>query len=351
VIGARPNFIKAAPAILALRSYDNLEQVIVHTGQHYDRNMSDVFFEQLGMPQPDINLEVGSGSHAAMTAEVMIRFEEVVERQQPNLVMVYGDVNSTLAATLVAAKLGIKVSHVEAGLRSRDRRMPEELNRLVTDQLADYLFTPSADADENLLREGISSDKIYFVGNLMIDTLARLLDYARDYGIPDVRPPYALVTLHRPSNVDDSEALKEICLALRELSDKIQIIFPIHPRTRARLDAAGFEIDNRGMRLTEPLGYLEFLALQRDATLVITDSGGIQEETTFLGVPCLTLRENTERPVTVELGTNMLVGRDMSRLRAETEKILSGKGKKGAVPPLWDGRSGERVARIISGLI
>lgn len=347
VIGARPNFMKAAPAISAIGAYPEIKQVIVHTGQHYDSNMSDVFFGQLGIPRPDVNLEVGSGSHAAMTAQVMIAFEKVVVGEKPDLVLVYGDINSTVAAALVAAKLGVKVGHVEAGLRSRDRRMPEELNRLVTDQLSDYLFTPSADADENLAREGIDAVKIHLVGNLMIDTLVRLLEFASPSTLVEKGERYALVTLHRPSNVDKPEMLGQVFAALEEISRDLKVIFPIHPRTRARLESAGFAM-NGTIKLTEPLGYLEFLALQRNATVVITDSGGIQEETTFLGVPCLTVRENTERPVTVDLGTNILVGRNVDQLKSETRKILAGDGKKGTIPPLWDGRSGERVAKLVS---
>lgn len=349
VVGARPNFMKAAPAISAIGSYPHVRQLVVHTGQHYDKNMSEVFFEQLGIPAPDVNLEVGSGSHAATTAEIMIGFERVVEKERPDLVMVYGDVNSTVAAALVAAKLQIRVAHVEAGLRSRDRTMPEELNRLVTDQLADHLFTPSRDADRNLTNEGVPPEKIHFVGNLMIDTLVRLLEYAKPPEIGWTAERYLLVTLHRPSNVDDPETLQDIFDTLDELSRELQVIFPIHPRTRARLQTSGTTGSN-GLKLTEPLGYLEFLALQKKATAVITDSGGIQEETTYLGVPCLTVRENTERPVTVEIGTNNLVGRDMSRLKEEVRRIVAGDAKRGSIPPLWDGKAGQRVAEIISAL-
>lgn len=349
VIGARPNFMKMAPAFRALEHCDNVEQIVVHTGQHYDTNMSDIFFVQLGIREPDVNLEVGSGTHAVMTAQIMMRFEEVVTKDRPELVLVYGDVNSTVAAALVATKLGIKVGHVEAGLRSRDRTMPEELNRLVTDQLADHLFTPSEDADRNLANEGVSPDKIHLVGNLMIDTLVRLLDFAKPPDIGRIADRYLLVTLHRPSNVDDPKTLQEIFDALQEFSRELQVIFPIHPRTRARLRTSDTS-NNNGVTLTEPLGYLEFLALQRNATAVITDSGGIQEETTYLNVPCLTVRENTERPVTVEVGTNILVGRDMSRLKDEVRRIVRGNAKRGSVPPLWDGNSGERVAQIVSRL-
>lgn len=346
VVGARPNFMKAAPAIAALREYPTVQQLIVHTGQHYDKNMSDIFFQQLGIPTPDVNLEVGSGSHAVTTAEIMIRFEQVTVKEHPDLVMVYGDVNSTVAAALVASKLGVGVAHVEAGLRSRDRTMPEELNRLVTDQLSDLLFTPSQDGDDNLVKEGVPNEKIHFVGNLMIDTLVRLLDHARLPAKLQLAEKYVLVTLHRPSNVDEPEMLRQIVTALAELSRDIQVVFPIHPRTRDRVRTR--DLDHANIAFTEPLGYLEFLALQRTATAVVTDSGGIQEETTFLGVPCLTVRENTERPVTTTLGTNVLVGRDMQRLKREVAAILNGGTRKGGIPPLWDGSAGRRVAAIVS---
>ncbi len=348
VVGARPNFMKVAPVIAALEGRPNVVQVLVHTGQHYDANMSEVFFRQLGIPEPDLNLEVGSASHAVQTARIMIQFERVVLREKPDWVMVYGDINSTMAAAVVCSKLGIPLAHVEAGLRSRDRTMPEEINRLVTDRLADLLFTPSLDGNENLAREGVSSDQIHFVGNVMIDTLARLLPKAAPPPVPDLDPLYALVTLHRPSNVDDPAMLAGIVATLRELSQHLQIVFPIHPRTRRRL--AEFAIDaatSRRFLLLEPMGYLEFLALQQRAGVAITDSGGIQEETTWLGIPCLTLRENTERPVTVTKGSNILVGRDMDKLKGEVHAILEGRGKKGRRPDLWDGRSGERIAEII----
>jgi UDP-N-acetylglucosamine 2-epimerase (non-hydrolysing) len=349
VVGARPNLMKMAPAFRALALREGIEQKIVHTGQHYDANMSAIFFEQLGMPKPDVNLEVGSGSHAAQTAHIMIKFEELVVRQRPDLVLVYGDVNSTVAATLVCAKLGIKIGHVEAGLRSFDREMPEEINRLVTDQLADLLFTPSEDANENLKREGVAPEKIHFVGNLMIDTLVRLLEKARSPKVPGLNGSnYVLVTLHRPSNVDEPGMLGQIIETLSEISRELPVIFPIHPRTRQRIADARLEIaKNARLLLLEPIGYLPFLALQRDAKLVITDSGGIQEESTFLNVPCLTVRNNTERPITVTVGTNILVGQNMERLKEETDVVLQGKGKQGHAPPLWDGRAGARVAEIV----
>jgi UDP-N-acetylglucosamine 2-epimerase (non-hydrolysing) len=310
------------------------------------------------MPQPDYNLGVGSGSHAQQTAGVMLAFEPVLLEAKPDLVLVYGDVNSTVAAALVCSKLGVRVGHVEAGLRSHDRSMPEEINRLLTDQLSDLLFTPSADGDENLLREGIDAAKIHLVGNVMIDTLLRLLPRAEERFPEGVPSPYALVTLHRPSNVDDLPWLRELLAVLAELSAQLHVIFPVHPRTRQRLDGVAPAHDaNARLRLLEPMPYLEFLALQRRATLVITDSGGIQEETTFLGVPCLTLRENTERPITITQGTNQLVGRDLRRLRAAAAEILDREltRKRSTQPdtarvPLWDGHAAERIAQIIARL-
>jgi UDP-N-acetylglucosamine 2-epimerase (non-hydrolysing) len=378
VVGARPNFMKAAPVLRALSAHAGVRQTLVHTGQHYDSAMSDVFFQQLEMPQPDCNLGVGSGTHAQQTAAVMQVFEPVLLDRRPDLVLVYGDVNSTVAAALVCSKLGVRVGHVEAGLRSRDRSMPEEINRLVTDQLSDLLFTPSVDGDENLLREGIDPSKIHLVGNVMIDTLLRLLPSAEEHFPNDVPVPYALVTLHRPSNVDDEVWLRELLATLAELSAQLHVVFPVHPRTRHHIESATTarvatgaspvsrsEASAQGknpaavsalpttLHLLDPQPYLEFLALQRHAAIVITDSGGIQEETTFLGVPCLTVRENTERPVTITRGTNQLVGRDLKKLRSAAEEILRCKLK---VPlqepdrnrvPLWDGYAAERIAQVI----
>jgi UDP-N-acetylglucosamine 2-epimerase (non-hydrolysing) len=348
VVGARPNLMKVAPVLGALKHYSNIKQTLIHTGQHYDTNMSDVFFQQLEISAPDANLEVGSGSHARQTAEIMTRFEPIVLERRPDLVLVYGDVNSTVAAALVCAKLLIPVGHVEAGLRSRDRTMPEEINRLVTDQLADLLFTPSADGDENLEREGIPSCRIHPVGNVMIDTLVRLLPAAMEKKLNGLPDRYVLVTVHRPANVDDDRTLKGILECLLELNSQLRVVFPVHPRTRQRIADFGFDAGHLDLR--EPLPYIEFLALQRRATAVVTDSGGIQEETTFLKVPCLTLRNNTERPVTVTMGTNTLVGQDGATLRVELTKILQGRHKQGTVPPLWDGRAGERIAEILSKL-
>ena len=348
VVGARPNFMKVAPVHAAFRKRPDVRQSLVHTGQHYDANLSDIFFEQLRIPRPDVSLEVGSGSHAVQTAEVMIRFEKTVLERKPDVVLVYGDVNSTVAATLVCAKLGTKLAHVEAGLRSYDRTMPEEINRLVTDQLADLLLIPSEEAEGNLLREGIAREKIHFVGNVMIDTLKALLPQARMPDVPGLGDKFALVTLHRPSNVDEPETLKRILETLTNLSERLQIVFPIHPRTQARIKSLGFHFENSNRIFTiPPTGYLECLALQQRATVVVTDSGGLQEETTALGVPCLTVRENTERPITITNGTNTLVGTDMELLTREVAQILAGQGKGGRVPPLWDGLASERIADIL----
>ena len=348
VVGARPNFMKAAPVLHALGKRTAVEQTLVHTGQHYDANMSDVFFSQLEIPRPDENLGVGSGSHAQQTAEIMSRFEPIVLKRKPDAVLVYGDVNSTVAAALVCAKLRVRVGHVEAGLRSFDWSMPEEINRVVTDRLADFLFTPSEDGDMNLKREGVPAEKIHLVGNVMIDSLVRLLPAAkqcRKNGFPE---RYALVTLHRPSNVDDGQTLKSVLGSLLEINEDLDVVFPVHPRTRQRIAEFGLKVEK--LHLSEPLPYIEFLSLQSGAAVVITDSGGIQEETTYLGVPCLTLRDNTERPVTVTLGTNVIVGQDRDKLGFELSKIVAGRAKKGTIPPLWDGHAGERIADVLQGL-
>ena len=353
VVGARPNFMKAAPVIKALSTYPQLRQTLIHTGQHYDRDMSEIFFRELGLPEPDINLGVGSASHASQTAEVMLRFEKAVLQENPNLVLVYGDVNSTVACALVSVKLGIKVGHVEAGLRSRDRSMPEEINRILTDHCSNYYFTPSDDADLNLINEGLGSEGIFMVGNLMIDTLVELLPKARPPKIPELDLPYALVTLHRPANVDHPEMLGKIIAMLYALSKQLPVIFPLHPRTHKKIaDSSTGAIGNPRLKMINPLGYLEFLWLQKHACVVITDSGGIQEETTYLRVPCLTFRENTERPITCEMGSNQLVGCDTEKVKAEVSSILDGRARKGrGIPPLWDGQSGQRVARLIASRI
>lgn len=350
VVGARPNFMKAAPVYRALAKV-GFEQVLVHTGQHYDVQMSDVFFKTLEIPEPDESLNVGSGSHAQQTAAIMSKFEPVVQARKPAIVLVYGDVNSTVAAALVCAKLGIPVAHVEAGLRSFDRTMPEEINRLVTDQLSDLLFTPSPDGDENLKREGISPQKIFMVGNVMIDTLVQFLPKAEAL-FPSLRERlslnrFGLVTLHRPSNVDDEAIFLPMLRTLGELSHDLPLVFPVHPRTRTRWSE---ELRNcsPNLHVIEPLGYLEFLALQKHATVVITDSGGIQEETTYLGTPCLTLRENTERPITITDGSNVLIGRDWERLRLEWDKALRQTRNTRTPIPLWDGKASERIAEVLA---
>jgi UDP-N-acetylglucosamine 2-epimerase (non-hydrolysing) len=349
VVGARPNFMKAAPLLRALDEH-GVQQTLVHSGQHYDRNMSDVFFEQLGIREPDVNLQVGGGSHAQQTAAIMSRFEPAVLEKKPDEVIVYGDVNSTAAVAMVCAKIGIKLVHVEAGLRSFDRTMPEEINRLITDQLADVLLTPSIDGNENLRREGIPDARVHLVGNIMIDTLVRLLPMAEAAfsKIADRHElgRFGLVTLHRPSNVDDIVRLRQLLALLDELAADLPLIFPVHPRTRQRIDEQGLQI--KKLKLIEPQSYLEFLALQQRATMVITDSGGVQEETTYLGVPCLTVRENTERPVTVTIGTNILTGFDLELLGSEARKIIAGRGKQGARPPLWDGKTSERIAELLT---
>jgi UDP-N-acetylglucosamine 2-epimerase (non-hydrolysing) len=334
-----------------------LTALLVHTGQHYDQGMSHQLFEDLGLPRPDLNLEVGSGSHAVQTAEVMRRFEPALDEHQPSCVLVVGDVNSTLACTLVAVKKGVPVVHVEAGLRSYDRKMPEEINRVLTDQVADRLYTTERSALGNLLREGIAAERVVFVGNVMIDSLVTNRPHARPiadtlaaHGIAPSLLSHAhghgVVTLHRPSNVDDAATLRSLLGVLREVSASLPLVFALHPRTRNNIERFGLAdmIDHQRMALLPPQGYLEMLGLMRDATLVLTDSGGLQEETTALGVPCLTLRENTERPITAEQGTNTLVGRDPQAIRDGVAEILRGDGKRGRVPELWDGHAAERIA-------
>jgi UDP-N-acetylglucosamine 2-epimerase (non-hydrolysing) len=353
VVGARPNFMKIAPVMKAVRRHGFAEQLLVHTGQHYDVSMSDVFFTDLGMPVPDIHLGVGSGSHAEQTAKVMVGFEKVCLEKKPDLVVVAGDVNSTLACAVDCAKLRIACAHVEAGLRSFDMDMPEEVNRIVTDRLCDILLTPSPDGDENLRKEGTPEERIFRVGNVMIDTLidhlaaARKTDSLSKLGVQ--RGHYAVVTLHRPSNVDDRDTLRGIIGALEEVQRELPVVFPAHPRTRKRLEEFGLAESVAGMKnfkLCEPLGYLDFLGLTSQARLVLTDSGGLQEETTALGIPCLTIRENTERPITVTEGTNTLVGVDPKKIVAEAKAALAGKGKGGRTPALWDGKASERIAQV-----
>lgn len=366
VVGARPNFMKIAPIVAAVESHNatavrpQIDYRLVHTGQHYDEKMSAAFFRDLEIPRPHVDLGVGSGSHAVQTAEVMVRFEKVCESERPDWVVVVGDVNSTMAATLVAVKLGIRVCHVEAGLRSRDRSMPEEINRLVTDAVADLLFTTSRDADGNLAAEGVPAERVCFVGNVMIDTLHRQLRRLSEVRPPELVPAgsrYGVVTLHRPSNVDRQGTLAGILSALGEVAGELPLVFPVHPRTRKMAEHFGLSGSFRelgapgplppGIHVTDPLGYHAFLQLWKDAALVLTDSGGLQEETTALGIPCLTLRENTERPITISEGTNVLVGVDPVRIVSEARAVLAGGGKKGRIPELWDGRAGERIVRAL----
>jgi UDP-N-acetylglucosamine 2-epimerase (non-hydrolysing) len=371
--GARPNFMKIAPLIKEINQYNEYRDkeqpgiipILVHTGQHYDDRMSKVFFDDLGLPKPDIDLGIGSASHAVQTAKIMIEFEKICLEAKPDLVIVVGDVNSTLACSLVAVKLGIKVAHIEAGLRSFDRSMPEEINRIVTDSVSDYLFTTCEDANKNLVGEGMSEDKIYFVGNLMVDTLLshkekadkshilETLKLTNGNGVKD----YALMTLHRPSNVDVRETFEGIIGPIHELSNKILVIFPAHLRTQKQINAFGMEKyfynstlqgNSDGISLIDPLGYLDFLKLMANAKLVLSDSGGIQEETTILGIPCLTIRENTERPVTVTEGTNELVGTNSDKIISYAEDILLNEGKAGRIPALWDGNAANRIVRILT---
>jgi UDP-N-acetylglucosamine 2-epimerase (non-hydrolysing) len=362
VVGARPNFMKIGPLMRAFREHTPpLPAVLLHTGQHYDYRMSEQLFADLGIPAPEVNLEVGSGSHAEQTAEIMKRIEPAIDRIQPSCILVVGDVNSTIAAALVASKKGVPVVHVEAGLRSLDRSMPEEINRVLTDAISDLLFTTEASAEPNLLREGIAAARIRFAGNVMIDSVlshvARAVPVGQTLeraGAADaarfVPGSYGLVTLHRPSNVDEPAALAEVADILLEAARDLPLVFPAHPRTRARLESAGFlaSFSERGIAVIPPVGYLEMLGLMRDAQAVLTDSGGVQEETTALGVPCLTMRENTERPITIAEGTNTLVGRDKARILACLREIREGGGKKGRMPALWDGHAAERIAAALA---
>jgi len=382
VAGARPNFMKIAPLIRAIDNHNNalrpslpaINYLLVHTGQHYDVNMSDSFFNDLNLPEPDVHLGVGSGNHGEQTGKVLIEFERVLLDQRPELVIVVGDVNSTLACSLAAVKLHIPVAHVEAGLRSFDRSMPEEINRIVTDAISDYLFTPSPDGDENLLQEGIPSQKIFLVGDIMVDSLLFNLEIAKKTKILEhlglkrksstdhcqLTTDYCLLTLHRPSNVDNEESLSRILGALTKVSSRIPILFPAHPRTRKQIEAFGFQhhfidltnnkvpITNNSIYLADPFGYLDFLNLMAHAKVVLTDSGGIQEETTVLNIPCITLRDTTERPITLSEGTNVLVKDDPKRIVEEVEKILSGQRREGRCPAIWDGHTAERIVKILA---
>jgi UDP-N-acetylglucosamine 2-epimerase (non-hydrolysing) len=354
IVGARPNFMKIAPIQREMEKRNNLEPLIIHTGQHYDDKMSKLFFDDLELPRPARYLQIGSDSHARQTARIMIEFEKVVEEERPDLVLVVGDVNSTAACSLVAAKMGIKIAHVEAGLRSFDRTMPEEINRMVTDTLSDYLFVTEKSGLENLRKEGIPDEKIFFTGNVMIDSLVYFLEKAKKSVVLNQLNlsgnDYALVTLHRPSNVDVRENFENLLKAFSEIESDLKIVFPIHPRSRKMLANFGLDIKISAMKnliLLDPIGYLDFMKLMQNAKLVLTDSGGIQEETTYLGIPCITLRENTERPVTIELGTNILVGSDSERVISEAKKIINGQSKRGQVPELWDGKAAERIVSVV----
>ncbi len=355
VVGARPNFMKVAPILQELVKYpEAFQPLLIHTGQHYDADMSDIFFQDLELPKPDRFLGIGSGSHAEQTAKVMIAFEEVCIEERPDLVVVVGDVNSTMACAIAAKKLCIPVAHVEAGLRSRDWTMPEEINRVVTDAISDLLFTPSRDANENLLREGIPLERIHFVGNVMIDSLLSQISKTenrgtlRRFGVKAGN--YAILTLHRPSNVDNPDVFMGIFNVMIDLSQELPIIWPVHPRSRKMLEQLGLEHhikNNQELRLVEPIGYLDMLTLNRRARLIITDSGGLQEEATVLGVPCITLRENTERPVTVEAGANRVVGNSPDRIRAAVLSILNGNSNRITIPELWDGKAAMRIVEVL----
>ena len=354
IVGARPNLVKIAPLLREMRRHSAIHPLLIHTGQHYDEKLSDIFFRQMGIPEPDINLEVGSGSHAQQTAETLKRIEPCLVEQEPDLVLVVGDVNSTIAAALAAAKLSIPVAHVEAGLRSFDRTMPEEINRVLTDALADYLFVTEEDAIGNLLREGRPRERIYFVGNVMIDALQHFLPIAQqsrighELGLTDGNGfrPFAVLTLHRPSNVDSADTLRDLLQAIEAVAGLLPVVFPVHPRTRQKLDDLQIAT-HPDLRLIPPVGYLDFLCLLSKARIVLTDSGGIQEETTVLGVACLTLRQNTERPVTATEGTNQIVGQDPARIIDAVRNILAGQAKSGRVPRFWDGHASERIVEIL----
>ncbi|PYU13936.1 MAG: UDP-N-acetylglucosamine 2-epimerase (non-hydrolyzing) [Acidobacteria bacterium] len=358
IVGARPNLPKIAPLLREMRQHLEITAILVHTGQHYDENLSDIFFRQMGIPAPQVNLEVGSGSHASQTSEILKRIEPVLDEHRPDVVVVVGDVNSTIAVSLAAAKLGIRVAHVEAGLRSFDRAMPEEINRVLTDAIADYLFVTEEDAITNLVKEGRARDCIFLVGNVMIDSLRHFLPVAQQSSIGTELglknglgwERFGLLTLHRPSNVDSPEKLSSLLGAIDAVAAEVPVIFPVHPRTQQRISQAGIR-HHPQLRMISPVGYLDFLCLMSKAALVLTDSGGIQEETTALGIPCLTLRENTERPVTISEGTNLLVGTDPAKIVAAAKDVLAGRGKAGRIPPLWDGHAAGRIVEILLRLV
>ncbi|MCB1886612.1 MAG: UDP-N-acetylglucosamine 2-epimerase (non-hydrolyzing) [Rhodocyclaceae bacterium] len=355
VAGARPNFMKIAPIVRALDAAGTLAYKIIHTGQHYDREMNEVFFEELGIPAPDLFMGAGGGSHAQQTARIMLAFEELCQAERPDCVLVVGDVNSTLACSIVAKKLCIPVAHVEAGLRSGDMAMPEEINRLVTDSISDWFFVTEPSGRDNLLREGKAASAVHYVGHVMVDNLfyqaAKLEKIATDgfetAAFKAAHPAYGVVTLHRPSNVDDADTFARIGGALRTISERLPLVFPVHPRTRANLDKFGIDLGDR-ITLVGPRAYMEFLNLWKDAAVALTDSGGLQEETTAMGVPCVTIRENTERPVTVDEGTNVLVGTDAARIVDAATAAIDGRAKQGQRPALWDGRAAERIVEVLA---
>jgi UDP-N-acetylglucosamine 2-epimerase (non-hydrolysing) len=351
VVGARPNFMKLAPVYEGLKAYSNIEQLILHTGQHFDYNMSGIFFKQLNLPEPDFNLGINGDSVLNQIGTGILKIEEILIQHKPHLVCIYGDVNAVVFTSIAASKLGIKIAHIEAGLRSFDRSMPEETNRLIADCLSDYCFTPSEEADKNLIIEGKAREQIFFVGNIMIDSLVKYVPFSNFVQFKFQLPPkFVLATLHRPSNVDDENNLIKLINCLEDIGNKYKIIFPIHPRTRKKID---FNIDKlfRNIIFVEPLNYFEFIFLERNAEFIITDSGGVQEESTYLGTPCFTLRDNTERPVTLTVGTNTLVGSDVSNLKATIAAFFCKPVRSYRVPDLWDGNAGSRVAKIISTIL
>ena len=353
IVGARPNFIKAHPVYQSLNQLNKFKLKLVNTGQHYDQNMSGIFIQELGMRQPDIDLEVGGGLHGEQTGRILSLYEQVLIKEKPNLVIVFGDVNSTIACSLAAAKLDIPIAHVEAGLRSFDWKMPEEINRVLTDRLSKFLFTTSLEAEDNLINEGISIKKIHFVGNTMIDSLMEFknkFDKSNIRKLLDIHGDYALITLHRPSNVDDNNNLKRLINSIQNISKTIPCIFPIHPRTKNKLQSTKLYnnlMNNKNIKLIDPLGYIDFMCLQMNARTVLTDSGGIQEESTFFGVPCITVRENTERPITISKGSNKLIGTKYEKIPKEVEIIINNKSDEYSIPTLWDGKSADRICKVL----